>query len=329
MALVDDRSAVRDQRRETLAMQRMFRALARIGVDLQTVPATSREAIELADRNIAKLAEIERTMSRRTAPTAPTPERLAHAIDAPREIEVTPGQPVAHRFEWALEAIRDRLPSRNYDAAARLRDAFLASEPASRVADPTAVGGSSDPSKRLAITERQERASKELAWIMGRLDQPFRGIVKNFVLEIVKQGSERCLSVPEWGSRLTGHAGAAAARAAGVAAIIMATARLATLWDAYDVTVREHCSKTDRMMRSVMGRRAAQGGWIIALWEFCHRKGRHPTTQGDVDMCRAAHDAQVKELRTLPPMELDRWHRRRDRLISVAFCEAGFDRIRI
>lgn len=318
----------RERRRETAAMRRMFRAFARVGIDLQTVPATPREAVEIAERNIARLAEIERVMSRRVAPTAPTPERVAHAIAVPREIEVTPGQAPAHRFEWALEGIRDRLSPRCYDAAVRLRELYLAAEPTSRIADPTAVGGSSDPSKRLALTERQEKAGREFAWIMARLDQPFRSVIRNFVLEIVKHGSERCLTVAEWGARATGYNGDMA-KAAGVATIKDGLARLATICDGYDVAVREQCGATDRLMRSDLGRRAARDGWIVALWTWCHKRGRLPATQGEVDEIRVIHDTDAKGLRSAPPIELDRWHRRRDRLTAIAFRAADERRVTI
>ena len=308
----------RERRREAAAARRLFRALARVGVDLQTVPASAREAVDLIERNIAKVAEIERAMSRRVAPTAPTPERIAHAIGAPRQIEVTPGQAPAHRFEWALDGIRDRLSPRCYDAAVRLRELHLVTEPTSRIADPTAVGGSSDPSKRLALTERQEKAGRELAWIMARLDQPFRGVIRNFVLEVVKHGAERCLTVAEWGARATGYCGDMA-KAAGVATIKDALARLATICDGYDVAVREQCSATDRLMRSDLGRRAARDGWIVALWTWCHKRGRLPATQGEVDEIRVIHDTDAKGLRCAPPIELDRWRRRRDRLTAIAF----------
>lgn len=319
----------REQRRESVALRRMYRALARIGVDLQTVPATPREAVAIAERNIAKLSEIERVMSRRVAPTAPTPERVAHAVAPPREIEVTPGQAPAHRFEWALEGIRDRLSPRCYDAAVRLRELHLAAEPTSRIADPTAVGGSSDPSKRLALTERQEKAGREFAWIMARLDQPFRSVIRNFVLEIVKHGSERCLTINEWGVRATGYTDAAMAKAAGVATIKDALARLATICDGYDVAVREQCSATDRLMRSDLGRRAARDGWIVAFWTWCHKHGRLPRTQGEVDAIRVIHDTDAKNLRSAPPIELDRWRRRRDRLTAIAFRAADERRVTI
>lgn len=322
--------ATEKMRRRAAAIQRRtFKALQQLGVDLETVPASDQEAISIGERNIAVLAAAATQMRRAAHPTAPTPERIAHAISAPHEIEVTPGQPKAHRFAWALEDLRDRMSARQYEAALWLRMTYLATRPASRVADPTAIGGSSDPSKRLPLTERQERSGRDLAWIMGRLDQPFRSCIRNFVLEEAKHGSERCLTVAEWGVRTTGLLGEKASRAAGVAAILLACARLANIKDAYDQWQREQCSKTDLMMRSDIGRRAAHGGWIVALWEFCHRNGRLPKTQGEMDEIRASHDTDAVRLRSAPPIERDRWQKRADRLTSVALRESDERRVRV
>lgn len=312
----------KDRQKQRLAriQRRTGRALKELGVDLETVPVSDQEALEIAQRNADLLRQIGNRMRQRVPATAPTGERLAHAIEDPREIEVHPDQPKAHRFEFAIETLRDRMTSQAYEAAVRLRDVYLATEPASRVADPTAVGGSSDPAKRLAITERQERAGRELAWIMGRLDQPFRSCVRNFILEEKREGAERCLTVAEWGTKTARYAGDMA-RSSGATAIIMACARLATLWDLHDRHAREQCARTDRMMRSEIGARAAKHGWIVALWEWCHRKGRLPARQGEVDEIRAAHDTEVTRLRRLPPIELDRWQRRRERLVSVALVD--------
>lgn len=325
MAESDERA-----RRRALAVQkRIFRALARVGIDLETIPANDREAISIGERNIAALRAIETQMARRTHPTAPTPERARHSHVDVSEIETAEGQPKAHRFAWALEDMRDRMSDRQYEAALRLRMTYFATLPASRVADPTAVGGSSDPSKRLAVTERQERASRDLAWVIGRLDNPFKACIRNFVLEEVKHGTERCLTVAEWGVRTTGLHGDKAARAAGTAAILLACSRLANIWDAHDQWRREQCARTDQMLRSDIGRRAAQGGWVVALWDFCHRMGRLPGTQGEMDEIRAGHDADALRLREAPPVERDRWQRRRDRLTSVALRDGDERRVRV
>lgn len=307
----------RASRRATAAMRQMYRALARLGIDLETIPSTNGEAIDLARRNTDALRAIENAM-RKKAAFGPTPERVAHAVRPPREIEILPDQPKAYKFEWELEALRDKLTGRQYQAACRLRDAYEASQPASRVADPTAVGGSADPSKRLAIAEAQELAGRDLFAVRKRLARRARSVLWNFALEVPKLGSERCLTVAEWGARLTGYAGDMA-RAAGVVAILDACEHLADAYDDVDREAREQCARTDRLMRSEIGRRAAQGGWIVALWTWCHRKGRLPSVQGEVDEIRAMHDTDVKALRAAPPVDLDRWHRRRDRLTAIAF----------
>ncbi len=267
-------SEERARRREATATQRLFAALARLGVDLVTVPATAREALEILERNIGRLREIEREMSRRIPPTAPTPERIAHATTPPRVIEVTAGQDPAHRFDWALEGSVTGLHrgiTRRPCACASSR-----SHPSRRAGLPIRrpSAGLRIRQSVSAITERQEKAAREFHWVMSRLDQSLRGVVKNFVLEVVKHGPERCWTIAEWGAREVGYSGADAAKAAGVATIKGACKRLATLFDAYDVSVREQCAKTDRMMRTDIGQRAARHGWIVALWTWCHRRGR-------------------------------------------------------
>lgn len=323
-----DQNDQKAARRASAAMRNMYRALGRLGIDLETIPSTNGEALEIMQRNVSALRVIEAAMRRKSVTSEPTPERVAHAVRPPREIEIRPDQPKAYKFEWALEGLRDKLTGRQYEAAMRLRDAWEAVQPKSRVADPTAVGGSSDPSKRLAITEQQEIAGRQLGAVRKRIERRFRSCLWNFALEVPKLGAERCLTVAEWGARFTGYAGDMA-RAAGVMAILDACEHLASAWDDVDYEAREQCAKTDRLMRTEIGRRAAQGGWIIALWSWCHIRGRLPSVQGEVDQIRAIHDTDVKNLRQAPPIEMDRWHRRRDRLTAIAFRDEDERRIRV
>ncbi len=317
----------RASRRATAAMRQMYRALARLGIDLETIPSTNGEAIDLARRNTDALRAIENAMRKKAVSSGPTPERVAHAVRPPREIEILPDQPKAYKFEWELEALRDKLTGRQYQAACRLRDAYEASQPASRVADPTAVGGSADPSKRLAITEVQELAGRDLFAVRKRLARRFRSTLWNFVIEAPKLGSERCLTISEWGSRLTGYSGDMA-RAAGVVAILDACEHLADAYDDVDREAREQCARTDLLMRTEQGRLAARKGWAVAFWDFCRQHGRAPATQGEMDRCREIHDIDAKRLREAPPMERDRWQRRHDRYVAIAFRDAD-SRVRV
>lgn len=311
--------AERQERRARAIRNRTNRALAELGIDLESVPADDREALAQAERNVKRLREIGERMRRRGSPTDPTAERVRNSAVDVRSIEISPAEAKAHQFDWIVDIVRDRLSERQYKAAERLRDCYLAMQPRSAVVDPTGAGGSSDPTGRLAITEAQEIAARAFAWVTARLEPIFLGVIENFVLEKHPDGAERCLTLAEYGTKLTRMAGENQGRAAGVMALKMACARLRALWWAYDAEQRERCHRTDRMMRSDIGRRAARDGWIVALWDWCHANGKLPATQGEVDRVRAAHNDMAMRLRLASPVELERHYRRRDRLISVAF----------
>jgi len=299
-----------------------------LGIDVDVLVADDKAALAQAERNVAKLRQVGQRMRMGQSPTAPTPERRRHATAAPRTIEISPAQPVAHRFEWPLETIRDRLTSYQFEAAERLRAAYLDMQPRSAVADTTGAGGASDPSGRLAITEQMEFASREFHWIVGRLDRSMRRIVENFILESVPHGRERCLTIAEYGNKLSGMGGQNQGRAAGLTAIMLTCDRLGYLWHDYDGWKREQCLRTDRMMHSEIGQRAGRQGWIVALWAFCHRHHRLPNLQGEIDEIRNCHDREALRLRNAPPMELERYHRRRDRLTGIAFRDSD-ERVRV
>lgn len=195
-----------------------------------------------------QLREMHNRMQRKEAgaSTAPTPERRRHATAEPREIEVNPATARSHLFEWPIDAIRNRLTADQYEAAERLRDAYLAMQPRSAVADLGGVGGSSDPSNRLAITERAELAAREYEWCMRFLEGRYVSIVANFILEREQDGKQRCLTIVEYGNRLSGMAGPHAGKAAGLVAIILTCDRLRRLWNAYDEWEKERRRKAER-----------------------------------------------------------------------------------
>jgi len=308
-------------RRQLEARRRRARAnLVELGVDPQLFTSNDPAMLRKLDAACSELREMVARMKRAEPhkSTAPTQQRVAHAPEPPRAIDTGPNSAPAYRFDWQIDAVRDRIPARLYDAAVGLRDCYHAMQQRSAVADPTGVGGSSDPSRRLPLTEKQELSAREFCWITDRIEKHFRRCLENFVLEIVPFGSDRCMTIREWGAKVSRYAGDQA-QSAGVASIIDALHRLASVTDAYSTWEREQCVATDRLMRSDIGRRAAAQGWIVALWIWSHAHRRLPTTQGEVDECRASHDATVKSLRSSSPMELERWMRRRDRLTGVAY----------
>jgi hypothetical protein len=325
-----DVGARRERQRVVSLHHKTRENLEALNVDVEGMFSENPVVLRRLHKASLDLREMHERMTRSNAvsPTAPTPERLRHSTGGVRAFEVNPALPKAHQVEWPLEVIRDRLSSFQYEAAERLRDAYLEMQPRSAVADTTGAGGASDPSSRLAITETMEFAGREFHWLMGRLETPFRRIVENFILERVPEGKERCMTIVEFGNRASKMGGDNQGRAAGVMAIMLACDRLNYLYHAYDSWKREQCHRTDRMMKSDIGQRAGRQGWICSLWDWCHRNGKLPQVQADVDLIRVRHDAEAVRLRNSPPMELERYHRRRDRLVSIAFRDED-ERVRI
>lgn len=308
--------------------ERNRRALLRHGIDVEAMERDTVAAIR-AERGIKALTKTRDRMAKAVAgPTAPTHERVARAGVHPREIEVRPDQPRAHRFEWQLDLMRDSLTTRQYEAAERLRDCHMAMQPRSTVSDYSGASGSSDPSKRLAVTETQELAARNFHWIMGRLDGLHERVIRHFVLEQPDPTTEQVPTAEEFGRKLGKRRESSRAKGIAEGAIILACARLAQLWHAYDAEQLERCQKTDRLMRSDIGRRAAREGWICALHDFARAKGRLPETIGDLDQIRKRHDEDARERRNLPISAVERWNRRRDRLTGIAFRDDEQERVR-
>lgn len=321
----------RQAQRLRVIRNRTYKALREeIGIDVDLLVADDKAALAQAERNIAKLRQVGNRMRLGQAPTAPTAERRAHAPRSPREVEVNPATARAHRFDWSLETICDRLSSAQFEAAERLRNSYLLAQPRSAVADTTGAGGASDPSKRLAITEAAELASRDLRWVMDRIPtRVLHKAIKNFVLEEpITTEPDRCLTFEEYGMRVSKYA-RDRGRAIAIRDIQHACDFLMHLWHARDAWHREQCHRTDRMVRSPIGQRAGRQGWICALWDWVHRNGRLPSTQADADECRARHDAEAHRLRMAPPMELERFHRRRDKLTAMVFRDDEAGRVRI
>lgn len=42
------------------------------------------------------------------------------------------------------------------------------------------------------------------------------------------------------------------------------------------------------LIRTPLGKQAAQEGWILALWEFIRKNGRHPTSEREFSQCKAS-----------------------------------------
>jgi len=319
----------RAERRKRAIRNRMNRALGDLGVDVTSVPASDREAIDLADQNVRKLRSIADKMNVRRSPSDPTEERVRHAGVDPRAIEVQVDQPRAHKFDWIIDSIQEKLSARQYQAAERLRDRHEAMQAKSAVASLDGASTASDPSGRLPITEAQEIAAREFAWVTDRIEPIFMAALDAFVLEKPPEGADRCLTIAEYGTKVSKIAGENQGRAAGVVAIKLACARLAALWWAYDSEQREQCARTDRLMRSEIGRRAAAQGWICALHDWCRKAGRLPATQGEMDTIRAIHNETAMRLRKASQLDVDRHTGRNNRLVAKALMDDACGRVRV
>lgn len=319
----------RHERRKRAIANRTNRALAAIGVDIANVPANDRDALAQADRNVRRLNDIGEQMRRGGSPTDPTLGRRAHAGAAPRVIDMGPTDAKAHHFEWVLDAIRERLTTRQYEAAERLRNCHLNMQPSSAVASLSGAGGSSDPTGRLPMTETQELARRQFEWIMARIPTvELRQAIENFVLErSIYSDGKQAMSLEDYGTRVCKF-GRDRNRAAAIRDVVQACAMLDHLWHSRETERKEQCARTDQLMRSDVGRRAGVEGWICALWDWCFTNKRLPKNEKEIGVIRENHDAKARLLRRTPQLVIERWYQRRDRLTAFAFRHAD-ERVRM
>lgn len=167
-------------------------------------------------------------------PTAPTIERVRQAGVPPVEIEVSKGQPKAHRMVSHLEALAPRLPADHVWAALRLRQANEFLHGGSRVVGYEEATGGGGYRPRLEMTERQQMAGAFRAAMVVGWCELQRAVIDNFVFEVPAPGAHRVLTPEEFG---LAHGTSKSPKLAKtecfgmIAATISALARRARVWD--------------------------------------------------------------------------------------------------
>jgi hypothetical protein len=174
-------------------------------------------------------------------PTAPTPERVRQAGEAPSELVVVPAAgPVkavrAHKFEWAVDRLAPLVTAQEYHAADRLRTLYAAMGGHARIGDYGDGAGRSDPANRLPLTERHESAAREfhMIWRAYAIDGAVRAILWNFVLREAPNGCREPLSAEEFGRLYGGTSDARRARGVADGAIKTALGVLASVMRDYE-----------------------------------------------------------------------------------------------
>jgi hypothetical protein len=185
----------------------------------------------------AALRRLEARPAPPQPPSAPTRELVRQYGYAPRvrdrEPDGTPLSAPRYEFEWAIDRAAVPLTAEEYQAAVRLREAYLRRQNTPRVADWSGAGGGV-PGPRLPARDAQLRASQDYNAVWFRLPPPVRLIVSNFVFEAPPRGRERCLDAVEFG-RLYGQTrDPNRARGVTVGAIRAALAMVAELHREYD-----------------------------------------------------------------------------------------------
>jgi hypothetical protein len=194
--------------RATLDRSKKLAARLQAQLDADNVAPEVQTAIKarLSGRRLrqAKMESVIERFGRRPKQfsTKPTPERIAHAGEAPRVIHVIPeageSSPRAHKFDTPLESLMQKLPATHYNAAYELRKAWEGRTARPRTGSDWSGGGRSDPASRLGITEAQQKAAQRWRFFEQRLNRMpvIREIVEVMILQ--KPGSPTPM---EWAKR--------------------------------------------------------------------------------------------------------------------------------
>lgn len=248
---IDAEAIVADTR---AALVREHRAkaddLAKLAAQLEArvkAGALSPRNVDRARRELAAVPEKERQIAKaikriegRKPPrpeNAPTAERLRHAIEPPAVRSIEPDGTMLtaprHEFRWPVDRLDVRLTAEEYQAAERIREAFVGKENRPRVADWNGSGGGS-PGSRAPIADAQLAAASEWNAVYYRTPPWARLVVFNFILETRAPRQSRLMTAEEFGRMWTGTTDARRAQGATEAAIKGACATTAWLFDSYD-----------------------------------------------------------------------------------------------
>jgi hypothetical protein len=170
-------------------------------------------------------------------PSAPTPERLRHwgeeVTIRDREVDGTVLAAPRHELRWALDRMTVALSAEEYNAATRLREAYLRRQSSPKGVSLDGAGGGV-PGPRLPISDRQLAAGREWNAIWLRLPPALRLIVLNFICEEAPRGHERPMTGVEFGRLYGSVKYEEAARGVTRGAVKTACATIAGLFSDYD-----------------------------------------------------------------------------------------------
>lgn len=182
--------------------RRVIRQCSSMGIDIERIPHDD-GAVRVATKALKRLADRMGAREARS-PTAPTPERMRQAGEPPIVDIVEPANgPIPalkrHRFDWPVDQAMELLTVAEYNAAARLRDAYYGMQPRSAISSYGGGVGGGDPASKLPLAERQEAAGRDFNALWDRLPAEIRVILKTFVLEEAAPGAERAPTPAEFG----------------------------------------------------------------------------------------------------------------------------------
>lgn len=187
-------------------------------------------------RTFAKLGG-EVSPEEATPHSAPTRELVRHKGGAPlietRDITGAELSAPRYRWEWSVDRMAAPLTAEEYQAATRLRNAYLMRQNTPGAVDPNGAGGS-HPGSRLPIRDSQLKAAAEWNAIWLRLPPELRFVVTNFILEEAPRGQEHPLDAIEFGRMYGVTRDKEKARGVTVGALRATTAVIARLFREYD-----------------------------------------------------------------------------------------------
>jgi hypothetical protein len=209
-----------------------------------------RLAKQIADLDVRLKAQrqeasrIVRRLEARPAPppSAPTPERLRQAGEAPIVAdrdedpitgETTPLAAPRYRLPWAIDRMSGALVAEEYNAACRLREAWEQRQAAPKTVALDGAGGG-HPAPRMPVSDRQIEAGATWNAVWHRSPAAVRTILLNFVCEVPPTGQERPLTSVEFGRIYVGCKQEHQARGAAMGAVKTACASVALLLREYE-----------------------------------------------------------------------------------------------
>lgn len=237
MEIVDDLKA---RAEEQAQLERALKGRVAAGTLPAAKLATAIDRLRRVALRSKKFREQIRRLEARPEPlppSAPTRELVRHYGEAPvareREVDGTPLSAPRYHFEWPIDRLNVPLNAEQYQAAQRLRDAFLRRDSTPKAVDWNGSGRSA-PGPRLPISEAQLKAGRDYNAIWHRLPPELRLIVANFLFEQAPRGRDQPLTPLEFGQVYGELKDKAMARGVTIGAIKATCAAIARHFRDYD-----------------------------------------------------------------------------------------------